>query len=181
MDNKPSRESGPDSRYRCVIADDIRTTRELLRSWVSDCGYDCEAVSNGAEAWSLIKQRKPHLVVTDIEMPNGNGLELLSSLRSNPATELRSVPVIVISSLADGAVEELVHAVGGNSFLSKPLEKQTIQAVVRTIKEKELRVDGPENQSPDTEQTDLRSIFRRVSPTLRRFCRDLTAGEPPFK
>jgi CheY-like chemotaxis protein len=150
----------------CVIADDVRASRTVLEKWVGRCGYACELTENGEDAWDAILRLTPDLVVTDIEMPGASGLDLLYSIRRHSLKKIRTLPVIVISSLIDGKVREFVNELGGTLFLPKPLNKETTQRVVSNITTvvSEVPVD---NQNG-------------ISPTLRQLYRDIKINGPKF-
>ena len=162
---------------RCVIADDLRACRKLLESWVEECGFECDISASAEEAWEAILGSPPKLIITDIEMPGASGLELLYSLRNHPSEAIRSIPVIVISSLEDGEIRKFVDDAGGTCFLSKPLLKELTQRVVRGL------VDF--NQLPSEafpRQGDSQDYAaKKISPILRRIYRDLRQNGPRFQ
>jgi CheY-like chemotaxis protein len=152
---------------RCIIADDLRASRLLLEKWLTECGYVCESTVNGEQAWKAIVRQRPDLVVTDIEMPGSSGLDLLCTIRKHASQEIRSIPVIVISSLADGEIRKVVHDMGGTLFLPKPLERESTQRMTKELGD--FACDFSDNE------------ILGISPTLRRLHRDaknLEAGPP---
>ncbi len=162
---------------QCVIADDLRASRELLRGWVSECGYECTTTANGEDAWSAIKQVLPQLIVTDIEMPVASGLDLLCSLRQHPSAELKAIPVIVISSLQDDDIRSFVQNAGGTVFLMKPLDKRRTQRVVRRMDQ----VASVANANFHHSVHEHPRPNRRISPTLRRLYREVQENGPKFR
>ncbi|TWU17572.1 Sensory/regulatory protein RpfC [Novipirellula galeiformis] len=162
---------------RCIIADDLRASRELLRAWITECGYKCTTVSNGCDAWAAVNHAHPQLIVSDIEMPVASGLDLLCSLRKHASTDFQSIPVIVISSLRDDDIRSFVDEAGGTFFLAKPLNKKVTQRVVRglhdlaSIKNDEF-LWRPEEPIESAKQ---------ISPTLRRLYREVLEKGPKFR
>ena len=162
---------------QCVIADDLRASREMLRGWITECGYECTTTANGEDAWSAIKQLSPQLIVTDIEMPVASGLDLLCSLRQNASVNLKSIPVIVISSLQDDDIRSFVQSAGGTVFLTKPLDKLRTQQVVQrmdhlaSVVNVDFHYSVHEHPRPS----------RRISPTLRRLYREVQENGPKFR
>lgn len=161
----------------CVIADDLRAYQTLLRNWIEPCGYICETTANGEQAWNAIVKSNPSLVVTDIEMPGASGLDLLCSLRSHSSREIRSIPVIVISSLIDRDIQQFVREVGATYYLPKPLDKQVTQSVVRNLCK---HVNSAIQMDPSEYQVRYHSAFT-ISPTLRRLYRDARSRGPRFR
>ncbi|GAA5505862.1 response regulator [Novipirellula caenicola] len=160
----------------CVIADDLRASRELLRSWVAECGYECTTTSNGEDAWAAVKALQPQLIVTDIEMPVASGLDLLCSLRHHRSEQINSIPVIVISSLQDDDIRSFVQSAGGTVFLTKPLEKTRTQQIVQRL-DQEASVVNHDFQYTVHEQP---WPNKRISPTLRRLYREVQENGPKF-
>jgi CheY-like chemotaxis protein len=151
-------------RRRCLIADDVRAWRELLSVWMEECGYETLAVADGVDAFAVLYDYAPSLVITDIEMPRSSGFELLNKIRHHRVEALRKVPVVVISSLCDQELASLVKTFGGTCALTKPLERGRIQMVVRCVERGESIID----QSLIDHEPLTLSDRGRVSPKLRR-------------
>ncbi len=117
----------------CLIVDDVRACRLQLNRWLSDLGYQCIECDNAVVALTMISQVRPTLVVTDIDMPGISGLELLQLIRTHAIQEVRTTPVVVISSLEDDAVPLTASRCSANAFLAKPLERQCFNHVIRAI------------------------------------------------
>jgi two-component system sensor histidine kinase and response regulator WspE len=89
------RGKGPAARKRVLVVDDSLTVRELERQLLRSHGYDVAVAVDGQEGWNLVRGEHFDLVVTDVDMPRMNGLELVRALRHEPA--LRDLPVVVVS------------------------------------------------------------------------------------
>lgn len=118
---------------RCVIADDVRASRELLRTWMCDSRFECTTATNGLEAWDAICREPPDIVITDIEMPHCCGLELLQRVRADESSQIQSIPVLVVTSLHDGQIQKTIQRLGGNGLLAKPLDQYSTYAVVQAV------------------------------------------------
>ncbi|TWU31145.1 response regulator [Novipirellula artificiosorum] len=94
---------------RCVIADDVRASREIVGKWRRACGFECRVAENGQVAWELIKEQPSDLLVTDLEMPELCGLELLEKTRQAGDESIRKMPVLVMTSLHDGQTLNIVQ------------------------------------------------------------------------
>jgi two-component system, chemotaxis family, chemotaxis protein CheY len=155
------------SEKRCVIADDVRASREMLSVWLQEYGYECVLVPDGEAAKEEVDRNPPSLVITDIEMPKCNGLELLSVIRSHPKAHVRRIPVIVISSLRDEKMIDVVKSFGGTSVMCKPLERLRVRDVLHAIESGTQWVESyliglhSETQIP------------AVSPKLRRMAQNI--------
>ena len=81
---------------RVLFVDDEGQIRKLVQTFLTKHGYVVATANDGFEALREIKRQKPHLVITDVSMPNLNGLELCRRLRSEAATA--RLPVIMLSA-----------------------------------------------------------------------------------
>ncbi|MEW6498418.1 MAG: hybrid sensor histidine kinase/response regulator [Cyanobacteriota bacterium] len=102
---------------RILVVDDSITVREVERKLLENCGYQVDVAINGMEAWNAVRTGRYDLVVTDVDMPRMNGIELVSQMRSHPA--LKSLPVIIVS-YKDREEDYLKGLdVGANHYLTK--------------------------------------------------------------
>lgn len=82
-------------RKRVLVVDDSITVREVERKLLQNRGYTVEVAVDGMDGWNAIRSQPYDLVISDIDMPRMNGIELIKLLKSHP--RLNSVPVIVVS------------------------------------------------------------------------------------
>ncbi len=94
--NGTDKAAGPPPQLNVVVVDDTLMVRELQRSILERGGYVVRTASNGAEALAMLIAAPADLVVTDVEMPQLDGLQLISNMRSHPG--LTNVPVLIVSS-----------------------------------------------------------------------------------
>jgi two-component system chemotaxis sensor kinase CheA len=87
---------GPPAQLSIVVVDDTLMVRELQRSILERGGYRVRTAADGATALDMLTDAPADLVVTDVEMPNLDGLQLITSMRSHPT--LANVPVLIVSS-----------------------------------------------------------------------------------
>jgi two-component system sensor histidine kinase and response regulator WspE len=83
------------ARKRVLVVDDSLTVRELERKLLDSRGYEIEVAVNGMEGWNAVRTGKFDLVVTDIDMPRMDGIELVGLIRKDP--NLKSLPVMIVS------------------------------------------------------------------------------------
>jgi two-component system, chemotaxis family, sensor histidine kinase and response regulator WspE len=82
-------------RKRVLVVDDSLTVRELERKLLGNRGYDVEVAVDGMDGWNALRTGHFDLVVTDIDMPRMNGIELVTLIRKDP--KLKAVPVMIVS------------------------------------------------------------------------------------
>lgn len=100
-----------------LVMDDDAYMRELLGLHLSNAGYDVLVAEDAIVAGHLVLQRRPDLILADIEMPYMDGLEFVQALRADRSVS--SIPVIFISSRDD--LEDLAKALNAVAFLKKPV------------------------------------------------------------
>lgn len=111
-----------------LVADDERSIRLTLEAGLSVKGFRVTSVRTGREAVEAARESHFDAVVSDIYMPNGDGLEVVRELRQNVGLE---IPIILIT--AQGSLELAVRAVeeGANDFIAKPFEIAELAALLR--------------------------------------------------
>ncbi len=121
-----------DYRMRVLVADDFATMRKIVRNILKQIGFDniIEA-EDGQAALQVLKNENIGLVVTDWNMPNMNGLELLEKIRTDPKTA--KLPVLMVT--AEGLKENVVAAVkaGVNNYVVKPFTAEILQEKIEQI------------------------------------------------
>ena len=80
---------------RVLVVDDSLTVRELERKLISSRGYDVDVAVDGMDGWNAVRSRRYDLVVTDVDMPRLDGVELVSLIKND--ARLRSLPVMIVS------------------------------------------------------------------------------------
>ena len=97
-----------------LIVDDALSVRNSLMQLVQDAGFRAEAARDGIDAIDTLRVFRPDIVLTDLEMPNMNGIELTSHIRGRD--DLKGLPVIMITSRSQEKHRDLAHR-GGRRHL----------------------------------------------------------------
>ena len=146
---------------RILIVDDVDTNRQLLRSYLADCGFELGEASGGAQALDWIRSRGADLVLTDLKMPGMNGRELLQAIRGLEDTGLRGIPVIAITAAAmpDDVDKERSMFDG---FLLKPVSRsQLIREIGRFLPHEVAEEEGtPESVGKEVAAPDAWALRR---------------------
>jgi two-component system, OmpR family, phosphate regulon response regulator PhoB len=101
-----------------LIADDEPSMRLLVHATIESDDYKVVEAADGDEAWALIQQYKPALVLLDIQMPGRTGLEILASIKSDPA--FKATRVILLTAKALESDIEAGMTAGADFYLTKP-------------------------------------------------------------
>jgi two-component system sensor histidine kinase and response regulator WspE len=122
-------------RKRVLVVDDSLTVRELERKLLGHRGYDVEVAVDGMDGWNTVRTGHFDLVVTDIDMPRMDGIELLALINKDP--NLRSIPVVVVSYKDRAEDRQRGLEAGAAYYLTKGSfhDETLIQAVVDLIGE----------------------------------------------
>ena len=112
-----------------LIADDSATMRAMLVAIVEALGdYHIVEASSGFEALRLLPRGPVDLIMTDINMPDINGLELISYLRNNP--NFKNIPIFIISTEGSTKDIEKGKLLGANEYVIKPFSPSDLQQLV---------------------------------------------------
>ena len=101
-----------------LIADDEPSMRLLVHATIESDDYKVVEAADGMEAWAMIQQHKPSLVLLDVQMPGRSGLEVLRSVRADPS--LLATRVILLTSKAQEHDVEAGLIAGADFYLTKP-------------------------------------------------------------
>jgi DNA-binding response OmpR family regulator len=119
-----------ESKVRILFVEDEATLREHLAEKLSD-EYVVDTAGNGNEALLAVIRAKPALVVSDIVMPDMDGVELLKTLRQSPGT--RGIPVLLISGRAADEYRIEGFEQGADGFLAKPYTERELRALIGSM------------------------------------------------
>jgi CheY-like chemotaxis protein len=115
--------------WRILIVDDSRGVRNALTLMLSPRGFDCVQAENGVRALEVLSAEHIDAVLTDLHMPELDGLELLGFMRRDAA--LRDTPVFVLTGdWHEEAVDELERA-GATGVLRKPVSRDQLVATLQ--------------------------------------------------
>lgn len=108
-----------------LVADDSPTIRKFVSVSLSMQGFEVISASDGMEALEKLPTKKVDLIITDLNMPNLDGFELIKSVRSND--QYKDIPIIILSSLSGSAEIERGMKSGADSYVVKPFDPRRIQ------------------------------------------------------
>lgn len=120
---------------RFLIVDDFSTMRRIIRNILKEIGYsNADEAEDGQVALSKLKSSPFDFVVSDINMPNMNGFQLLQQIRADDS--LRTLPVLMVT--AEARKEDIVTAAqsGASGYIVKPFTKATLEEKVQKILQK---------------------------------------------
>jgi two-component system cell cycle response regulator DivK len=116
-------------RKTVLVVDDNALIRRLIADFVGEMGWYAVEAASAAEAVEAVRQLKPDVVLMDIVMPGGTGLEALQQIRAD--REVGSTPVVAVTTLAGATDEATFLAAGFDGYISKPLDLKRFADVLR--------------------------------------------------
>jgi two-component system KDP operon response regulator KdpE len=149
-----------DHKHILVVDDEPQITR-VLRTTLSSCGYDIRVANDGETALEIMKDWSPDMVITDLAMPNMDGLELCRRVRTRT-----QIPIIVLSVRGEERTKVKALDAGADDYVTKPFGMEELLARVRA---NFRRVPAPGNeQAPLIEIGDFRIDLAAHKVTVRR-------------
>jgi chemosensory pili system protein ChpA (sensor histidine kinase/response regulator) len=116
-------------RPRCVmVVDDSVTVRKVTSRLLERQGMDVLVAKDGVEAVALLQERRPDIMLLDIEMPRMDGFEVARQVRHDD--RLDSLPIVMISSRTGDKHKEHATQLGVNKFLGKPFQENELLATI---------------------------------------------------
>ena len=121
-----------DTKMRFLVVDDFSTMRRIVRNLLKELGYtEVEEADDGSTALALLKGEKFDFVISDWNMPNMTGIDLLKAMRADD--QLRHLPLLMIT--AEAKKENIVEAAqaGANGYIVKPFTAATLDEKLTKI------------------------------------------------
>jgi two-component system chemotaxis response regulator CheY len=113
-----------------LTVDDSASVRQMVKFTLADAGYTVIEAVDGKDA--LAKLTRPvNLVITDLNMPNLDGIGLIRRLRANPAC--KGIPIIMLTTESQDARKQEGKAAGATGWIVKPFATQQLLAVVKRV------------------------------------------------
>lgn len=117
---------GSQNQARILIADDNPLVRCSLFRLMERWGVDAYICENGRETWAMLQHQRFDMLLIDLQMPEMDGYEVVSRLRSGVGNANRHIPVVVLAGAADAMVQASMFQAGVNEYLLKPFTPSDI-------------------------------------------------------
>jgi two-component system, chemotaxis family, chemotaxis protein CheY len=121
-----------ESGLKILVVDDSSTMRRILRMSLARCGYsDVEEAGDGNEGLALCQAKQFDLIMTDWNMPNMDGLQMILQLRALPA--YATAPIVMVTT--EGAKDDVIEALtrGATSYIVKPFTPETLKEKLQEV------------------------------------------------
>ena len=114
-----------------LTVDDSASVRQMVSFTLKEAGYDVIEACDGKDALSKINGANLNLVVTDLNMPNMDGIELIKSIRTNQTHKF--VPIIMLTTESQGSKKMEGKNAGATGWIVKPFKPEQLVAVIKKV------------------------------------------------
>ncbi|MBF0328284.1 MAG: response regulator [Nitrospirae bacterium] len=128
---------------KILIVDDDKTTRKLLSLYLKGKGYEIVTAENGLDALEKIGTEGINLIVSDMNMPYMDGIELTKTVRKDPA--MSGLPIVMVTTEADDDEKKKAFEAGVDDYLVKPTNAEQITDAIKKILKKMFKSGGESN------------------------------------
>ena len=125
---------------RILFVDDEGQIRKLVQTFLQKHGYVVTTANDGYEALREIRKERPHLMITDVSMPNLNGLELTRRLRAEAATA--RLPIVMMSARKQADDILAGYAQGADEYIAKPVELAVLATKIELLLRRSREAEG---------------------------------------
>jgi len=111
--------------------DDAASMRGLVAMTLKNNGYQTVEACDGRDALNKISRQKVHMVVTDFNMPNMNGIELIKALKADP--KYKFLPIVMLTTESEDAKKQQGRMAGAKAWVVKPFKPETMLTVIKKV------------------------------------------------
>lgn len=116
---------------KILIVDDSTTMRQMVSFTLTSAGHDVIEAADGNEALAAAKQGKFDLVISDVNMPGMNGIELVRTLRTLP--DFKFIPVLMLTTESEQAIKQKGREAGATGWIVKPFSPDVLLATLGKV------------------------------------------------
>lgn len=116
---------------KALTVDDSKTMREMVSFTLKNVGYDIIEAEDGKDAIAKLNKQPVDVIVTDLNMPNMNGIELIRELRAMP--EYKFTPILMLTTEADDTKKQEGKSAGATGWIVKPFNPEKLVQVVSKV------------------------------------------------
>lgn len=116
-----------------MTVDDSASVRLMIGFTLRQMGYEVLEASNGKDALKKLDERPVHMLITDVNMPELDGISLVRRVRENPS--YRFIPIIILTTESQQAKKKEGREAGATGWIVKPFSPDQLTAVVRKVME----------------------------------------------
>jgi two-component system chemotaxis response regulator CheY len=116
---------------KILAVDDSKSMRQMVSMSLKSAGHEVFEAEDGVEALNIARNNEFDLVITDINMPNMNGVELITELRALPAYKF--LPILCLTTESSGDMKTRGKAAGATGWIVKPFSPEKLLSVINRV------------------------------------------------
>jgi two-component system chemotaxis response regulator CheY len=116
---------------RVMTVDDSKTMRDMVSFTLREAGFAVSEAEDGQKALAALRTGSADLIITDLNMPNMDGIALIRALRNDP--KYRAVPILMLTTEADATKKAEGRSAGATGWIVKPFSPDKLIEVVRRV------------------------------------------------
>jgi len=168
---------------KLLLVDDEPGLRQAVQEYLQESGFTVTAAGNATDAWGLLQQETPDMIISDIMMPQVDGYEFLKQLRGD--SRYANLPVVFLTARGMTSDRILGYQSGCDAYLTKPFDPDELVALVENLLDRRTAVTTPKDSNEQLEDiakqvAEIRSLLNQktgisITPSPIRI--DLTPRE----
>lgn len=116
---------------KILIVDDSKTMLMSMEGMLKRANFNVKTAASGKEALNIVEAFAPDLMITDLNMPEMNGIDLIKQVKQKPS--MRFKPVLMLTTESQQSKREEAKAAGATGWLVKPIQSNNLIAVIKQI------------------------------------------------
>lgn len=149
--------ANPDGKKNILVVDDEAQITRVLKTTLSAHGYNIRSAADGVQALDEMKRWSPDLIITDLRMPNMDGIDLSRKVRAQS-----QIPIIVLSVKGEESIKVEALDAGADDYVTKPFGVNELLARVRAALRRTAAAEQPESPAIDIGDFHIDIAGRRV-------------------
>lgn len=125
---------------KILVVDDCQTTRKLLTLYLKVKGFEVVSAENGLDAIEKLASHEVNLILSDLNMPFMDGIELIKTLKADP--NMSHIPVLMVTTEADPEEKQKAMEAGASEYLVKPVTAEMVTQSIKNILKEMFKKGG---------------------------------------
>ncbi len=114
-----------------MTVDDSASVRQMVSFTLKQAGYDVLEAVDGVDGLSKVSENSVHMMITDLNMPNMNGIDLIRNVREKPG--MKFIPIIMLTTESQPGMKQAGREAGATGWIVKPFKPEQLVAVVKKV------------------------------------------------
>lgn len=117
---------------KCIMAvDDSASVRQMVSFVIEQAGYNVIEAQDGRDALTKLQSNAIHMLITDLNMPNLDGIELIKSVRAKP--EYKFIPIVMLTTESEVSKKQSGKSAGATAWITKPFKPEQLVGVIKKV------------------------------------------------